>query len=98
MRPLKPAALLGALLVSMPAIAADGALLAQACLGCHGPGAEATPGIAGRPAALLVSQMNAFRSNERPATIMGRIARGYSDAEIAAVTAYLAQSRSGAAR
>ncbi|MBY0338983.1 MAG: c-type cytochrome [Acetobacteraceae bacterium] len=91
MRVLIAAALLIA--ASGPALAADGRLLAQACLGCHGPdnaGASSTPGIAGRPAAELVAQMNAFRANERPGTIMGRIARGYSDAEIAAVAAHLA--------
>lgn len=34
--------------------------------------------------------MLAFRANERPATIMGRIARGYTDAEIAALAAQFA--------
>jgi cytochrome c553 len=92
--------LTGALLLALTAHAAastaNGPLLAQACLGCHGPGAAGAgplPGIAGRPAAQLVQQMHAFRVNERPATIMGRIARGYSDEEIAAVAAYLAAAR-----
>ncbi len=82
--------------LAAPALAANGPLLAQACAGCHGPnaaGQEATPGIAGVPAATIVAQMNAFRANERPATIMGRIARGYSDAEIAAIAEYLASRR-----
>ena len=90
--------LISALALTAPAMAADGPMLAQSCLGCHGPGAQgmgATVGIAGRPAPLLIAQMNAFRANERPGTIMGRIARGYSETEITAVAAYLAQ---GAAR
>ncbi len=89
------------LLLAGPAIAspgptANGGLLAQACLGCHGPASQgqgSVPGIAGRPAPELVEQMFAFRSGERPGTIMGRIARGYIPQEIEAVAAYLAQSR-----
>jgi cytochrome c553 len=49
------------------------------------------PGLAGRPQAELVAQMAAFRANERPGTIMGRIARGYTEAETLAVAAYFAQ-------
>lgn len=76
--------------------ASNGPLLAQACLGCHGPeaaGQYGVPAIAGRPAPELAAQMTAFRANERPGTIMGRIARGYTPEEIAAVAAYLAQAR-----
>lgn len=88
-------ALLAALLLPAPAAfaAPDGRLLAEACAGCHAPGqagAGSTPGIAGRPAAELATQMAAFRAGERPGTIMGRIARGYSEAEVAAVAAFLA--------
>lgn len=71
-------------------------LAAQGCVGCHGvrgTGSGAIPGIAGRPAAEIAATMNAFRANERPATIMGRIARGYTEADIAAIAAYYATSR-----
>ncbi len=70
-----------------------GALLAEACLGCHWPGAAeggGIPGLTGRPAPELVTLMVAFRANERPGTIMGRVARGYSDAQIAAIATHLA--------
>lgn len=92
------AALAAAAWIATPADAADGPapLAAQGCLGCHGPnggGSGATPGIAGRPEADLAAAMRAFRANERPATIMGRIARGYTDAEIAAVAAHFASIR-----
>lgn len=98
---LRPLTLIVPLLLAGPALAnsdaaANGMLLAQACLGCHGAeaqGQDGVPGIAGRPAPELVAQMAAFRADERPATIMGRITRGYSQAEIEAVAAYLAQSR-----
>lgn len=87
------------LLLAGPALAqpaANGPLLAQACLGCHGPAAAGqygVPALAGRPAPELLAQMTQFRANERPGTIMGRIARGYTPEEIAAVAAYLAQAR-----
>lgn len=78
---------------SLPA-QAQAPLAAQGCVGCHGPngaGMGAVAGLAGRDQAELVAQMNAFRANERPATIMGRIARGYTEAEIIASAAYFAR-------
>lgn len=71
-------------------------LAAEACLGCHGPaggGAAGTPALAGRDRAELTAVLIAFRSNERPGTIMGRIARGYTDAEIAAIADHFARQR-----
>lgn len=78
-----------------PALAQGGPapLAAQGCLGCHGPngaGQAPIPALTGRPAAETEALMLAFRANERPATIMGRIARGYTDAEIAALAAHFA--------
>jgi cytochrome c553 len=80
-----------AVLASPAALASEPPLAALSCAGCHG--AAPVPPIAGRPAAELVQQMQAFRANERPGTIMGRIARGYTDAEIAAIAAFLAAQR-----
>ena len=37
--------------------------------------------------------MAAFRANERQGTIMNRIARGYTDAEIAAMASHFAAIR-----
>jgi cytochrome subunit of sulfide dehydrogenase len=71
-------------------------LAAQGCLGCHGPegkGAGGMPAIAGRDREELAATMAAFRANERPATIMNRIARGYTDAEIAALANHFAAVR-----
>lgn len=76
--------------------AAQAPLVAQGCLGCHGPGgagAGGVPPIAGRDAAELSAAMAAFRANERPATIMGRVTRGYTEAEIAAAVAHFAAQR-----
>ena len=55
------------------------------------PGAT-LPGIAGRPAAEIVQAMKEFKEGKRPATLMHQIAKGYSDAEIAAIAAYFAEA------
>ena len=89
-------------LLMLPDIArAQAPLAAQGCLGCHGlgaAGAAPVPGIAGRPAADLAAALIAFRSNARPGTIMDRIARGYTEAEIAALAAHFASLPPGGAR
>jgi sulfide dehydrogenase cytochrome subunit len=93
MRPF-PLLLSGAMLAFALPAAAQAPLAAQGCVGCHGPngaGMGAVPGLAGRDRAELIAQMNAFRANERPATIMGRIARGYTEAEIIASAEYFAR-------
>lgn len=72
-------------------------LLAEACLGCHGPGgsgASGVPALAGREAAELRAALVAFRANERPGTIMGRITRGYTEAELAALAEHFAKGAS----
>ncbi len=89
------AGLLIALISAFP-VAAQAPLAAEGCYGGQGPngaGAGGVPAIAGRDAAELRTLMAAFRANERPATIMGRVARGYSDAEIAAMAEHFAQIR-----
>jgi cytochrome subunit of sulfide dehydrogenase len=71
-------------------------LIAQSCAGCHGQagaGQGGVPRIAGFNRDLFVANMQAFRANERPATIMGRIARGYSDEEVAELAEYFASLR-----
>lgn len=93
MRPLSLPGLAAALLLAVPA-AAQAPLAAEGCYGCHGPGgsgAGAIPPIAGRDAAELRAAMLAFRANERQGTIMGRVARGYTEAEIAATAEHFAR-------
>lgn len=51
------------------------------------------PSLEGRPAEDIVTAMVAFRSGEREATVMGRIAKGYSDDEIRAIADWFAQER-----
>ena len=60
-------------------------MLADTCAGCHGTdGAStgpATPSLAGMSEVYMVDSMKAFKSGERTSTIMGRIAKGYSEEE-----------------
>jgi sulfide dehydrogenase cytochrome subunit len=61
---------------------------ASSCSGCH-PAAQSvdTPvkRLIGRKPEEIVAAVKAFRSGEKPATIMDRIAKGFSDDEIAAI-------------
>lgn len=70
-----------------------GRTIGSACFGCHGAGtasgAAIPPIILGAPAAFIETSLKAFRDGERPSTIMQRIAKGYTDEEIAAVAKYL---------
>lgn len=81
------------LLLPMPGSAfADtvsrGAMLANSCATCHGPdgaGAGRIPRINDLSKKDLVELMQAFRSGERPSTVMDRHAKGYSDDEVSQI-------------
>ena len=70
-------------------------MLANTCAGCHGTdGAStgpATPSIAGNSEIYTVDTMIAFKSGERPSTVMGRIAKGYSEEEFKLMGGYFAK-------
>ena len=68
-------------------------LLSLSCAGCHGPNGHspgAIPSIYGRTPDSIAEILRGFRSGQRPATVMNRIAKGYSDAEIDAVAQEIA--------
>jgi sulfide dehydrogenase cytochrome subunit len=71
---------------------ASGAMLAQTCFGCHGPegrsGAPAIPSLAGLPENYFIQVMLAYQYGGRHATVMGRIALGYEQDEIARMASY----------
>ena len=79
--------LLAALLLSP--LAAEAAMPppgAAGCSGCHAAhAATAIPKLAGRNAAELVAAMQGFKSGSKQATVMDRIAKGFSDEEIKAI-------------
>jgi len=68
---------------------------AESCTGCHAPAARGTtiPAIDGRPAAELATQLHAFRAGHRPATVMDRIAKGFSTEELDAIAVWYAGSK-----
>ncbi|HWV52225.1 c-type cytochrome [Pseudorhodoplanes sp.] len=76
--------------------AADVVVLAGPCANCHGTDGR-SPGpivsIAGRPEALLLEQLMAFKSNNPPpgTTIMNRLAKGYTDEQLAALAAHFSK-------
>ncbi len=73
---------------------ASGALLASTCEGCHGTDGNsngpATPSIAGMSEDYLVEAMEEFRDGDTRSTIMGRIAKGYTDEEIGLMAGHYA--------
>lgn len=85
-------------LAAAPAVAqtAQTPAVALACANCHGPngaGQGPVPPIAGYDRSAFVDVWQQFRANQRPATIMNRIARGYTDAEVAVLADYFASRR-----
>jgi cytochrome subunit of sulfide dehydrogenase len=89
---------LAAILVGLSASASAQAPVppgAAACSGCHAPARLGSPvvPINGRPAPEIVQAMQEFRSGQRAATVMDRIAKGFSDDEARAIAAWLAAQR-----
>ncbi|MES9992240.1 MAG: c-type cytochrome [Candidatus Thiodiazotropha sp.] len=69
-------------------------MLANTCAGCHGTdgasAGDAMPIIGGLEKEYLQIVLAEYKSGERDSTIMGRIARGYSDNELKAIASYFA--------
>jgi cytochrome subunit of sulfide dehydrogenase len=65
---------------------------ATGCSGCHG-GVAPLPVLTGRSASEIVAALDAFRAGHRPATVMDRIAKGFSHDESVAIAAWLVGPR-----
>lgn len=65
---------------------------AASCSGCHASAGSgsAIPSLAGWTEDGLAAALIAFREGKRPATVMDRIAKGFSDEEIQAIAKWLA--------
>ena len=92
--------LTGLIVAALPAAAraqaVDVTVLAASCATCHGPGlagSGAVPSIRGRRAADLANTLHAFQSGERPATVMTRLTKGWSGAEIDELAAKLGSAK-----
>ncbi|ESQ14081.1 MAG: hypothetical protein N838_12965 [Thiohalocapsa sp. PB-PSB1] len=77
---------------------ADGAsakMLADTCAGCHGTNGlsagPASPSIAAMDPVVFVDTMLAFQSGDMYSTIMGRIAKGYTEEEFEKMAEYFHQ-------
>ncbi len=69
---------------------------AASCSGCHAAEARvdtAVPRLIGRSAAEMAAGMQAFKNGQKPGTVMGRIAKGFSDAEIQAIADWYAAQK-----
>lgn len=89
-----------------PAFAIHIRALAASCAACHGTQGNAVPSLskdtptlslAGVASSKIATALLAFKSGERPATVMQRHAKGLTDAEIHALAAYFSRQQVQAA-
>jgi cytochrome c553 len=69
---------------------------AAACSGCHPANRSAgTPftRLVGRSPSDIVMAMREFRTGKRPATVMDRIAKGFTDSEVEAIAKWYAAQK-----
>ncbi len=92
MQPWPVAALAGVLAFADVADAAEPPPGASSCSGCHAALQTGTtiPVLRGRTALEIAGLMREFKSGARPATVMGRIAKGFSDGEIDSIAEWIA--------
>jgi cytochrome c553 len=81
------------LLSASAGLSADAPPGASSCTGCHAAsaGVDAMAPLAGR--AGIAEAMIAFKSGQRPATIMNRLAKGFTEEEIRAIAAWYAAQK-----
>jgi len=76
---------------------ATATMLSNTCAGCHGTNGSsvgpASPTIAGISPEYFVETMQAYKKGTRPATIMTRIAKGYTDEEIRLMAGYFSKQK-----
>jgi sulfide dehydrogenase cytochrome subunit len=79
---------------AMAAPGPTGAAMAATCAGCHGTDGKLTTiemvPLAGMAEAEFVRAMQDFRSGKRQSTLMGHVAKGFTDSEVRAMARYFA--------
>ncbi|MCX7897940.1 MAG: c-type cytochrome [Rhodocyclaceae bacterium] len=79
------------------AVEPDAAMLSNACAGCHGTyggsAGPSMPSLAGHSKTAIVEAMKKFKSGERPSSIMGRLAKGYTDQQIELMGEYFSKQK-----
>jgi cytochrome c553 len=101
MRLLPTIAALGLLAASAATYAADPYFarnLAATCANCHGTNGHAVQGagldtLAGIPKELTLQKLMAYKSGNKPASIMHQITKGYSDDQLALIATYFAAQK-----
>ncbi|HZV54468.1 MAG TPA: c-type cytochrome [Rhodocyclaceae bacterium] len=89
----------GALAFSATALAAAPTpeMMSFACAGCHGTSGGSAgpsmPSLASQSKTAIVDAMKKFKSGERPSTIMGRLAKGYTDADFEAMASFFSKQK-----
>lgn len=66
-------------------------VLANTCFSCHGADGNsqgAMPTIAGKSPQYIAQSLQDFRSDKKQVTVMNRIAKGFTDEEIQALSRY----------
>jgi len=79
-----------------PTLAADPteSMLANPCAGCHGTDGysqSAMPRIAGFNEKLLVQIMKNYQTDARTSTIMGRLAKGYTEEQLVSIAKFFSK-------
>ena len=77
-------------------VAAEPPAGAASCSGCHPASPRVTspvPRLTGADQAAIIRALLEFRSGQRPATVMDRIAKGFTDEEIQALGAWFATQK-----
>ena len=91
------AAAIGLVSIAAAAVAsAEPPAGAASCSGCHPVSTRVTspvPRLAGMDRAAVIKAFQDFRSGNRAGTVMDRIAKGFTDAEIQAIAAWYAQQK-----
>ncbi len=85
-----------ALIAAATAASAEPPAGAVSCSGCHPSSARVSspvPRLTGMDRAAIAKAMQDFRSGQRAGTVMDRIAKGFTDDEIAAIAAWYATQK-----
>jgi len=72
-------------------------MISFACAGCHGTNGGSAgltmPSLASQSKTAIVEAMKKFKSGERPSTVMGRLAKGYTDADFTAMGDFFSKQK-----
>jgi cytochrome subunit of sulfide dehydrogenase len=91
--PAKPAAAPAPQVVEKPVTPAAAVNMANNCFACHGPNGVSPgsiPSLHALTAQNISEMLKAFKGGQRPSTVMGRHAKGYTNTEIEAISNYIA--------